>query len=96
MTRTLSYRGGFPQRRPDVEPGGGARRATGQHPRTIRCNAQKPLNIERAVSTCEGAKEPMLFQRKGVSILIPPDMTSRRRTSSTPRQFGSTHVQAGR
>jgi len=36
MTRTLSYRGEFPQRRPDgVEPVGGARRATGQHPRTI-------------------------------------------------------------
>jgi hypothetical protein len=33
---------------------------------------------------------------KGVSILIPPDLTSRRRTSSTPRQFGSSHVQAGR
>jgi len=36
------------------------------------------------------------FLLKGVSILIPPDPTSRRRTSSTPRQFGSSHVQAGR
>ena len=36
------------------------------------------------------------FKWKGVSILIPPDPTSRRRTSSTPRQFGSSHVQAGR
>jgi len=36
------------------------------------------------------------YLRKGVSILIPPDLTSRRRTSSTPRQFGSSHVQAGR
>ena len=37
-----------------------------------------------------------VFAEEGVSILIPPDMTSRRRTSSTPRQFGSSHVQAGR
>jgi hypothetical protein len=64
MTRTPYYRVGFPQRRPDgMEPVGGARRATGQHPRTIRCYPIKPPNIERAVSTCEGAKEPMLFQR---------------------------------
>jgi hypothetical protein len=41
-----------------------------------------------------GKSEEIIW--KGVSILIPPDMTSRRRTSSTPRQFGSSHVQAGR
>ena len=36
------------------------------------------------------------FHDKGGLHLDTPDMTSRRRTSSTPRQFGSSHVQAGR
>jgi hypothetical protein len=53
----------------------------------------------RAISQVNSSGDPartVAFITKGGLHLDTPEMTSRRRTSSTPRQFGSSHVQAGR